>query len=147
MSAWRRIAIEKFPAHRPLVERSESVGMLWTDLWYIFVRAHHEPQDDETIRRVYEFARWCCVASNSADVATSAVCHFYEHLPTSDPVRRDLPKHMTTQEFQEVSEAFKYHLPADEFDSFAREFYERRQQIGQAIFGGASEQKSKGNSR
>jgi hypothetical protein len=147
MSTWRRIASEKLPAHRALVGRSESVGMLWTDLWYIFVGAHSEPQDGETIRGVYEFARWCCVGSDNADVATSAVCHFYEHLPTSDPVRRDLPKHVTTQEFQEMSGAFKYHLSTDEFDSFVREFYERRQRIGQAIFAGASKQKSKGNSR
>jgi hypothetical protein len=121
--------------------------MLWTDLWYVFVVAHDEPQDSETIRGVYDFARWCCAGSNNADVATSAVCHFYEHLPTNETVRRDLPKHMTTQEFQSMSEAFKYHLSPADFDSFVRDFNERRRQIGRTIFGGASKQKSKGGSQ
>lgn len=39
MSAWRRVAIEKLPRHRQLIEHARGVGMLWVDLWLEFVHA------------------------------------------------------------------------------------------------------------
>ena len=129
MSAWRRIAIEKLPQHRELIERSESVGMLWVDLRIIFERAHHEPKDVSTIRAIYEFARWCVADSHSADISTSAVCHFYEHLPQEPLVRHELPKHMTRPEFLGMVEAFKYHLSPEEHEAFVREFLEQRERV------------------
>jgi hypothetical protein len=43
MSAWRRVAAEKLPKQRELIQRSERVGMLWIDLWLRFMDAHQEP--------------------------------------------------------------------------------------------------------
>jgi hypothetical protein len=129
MSAWRRIAIEKFSQHRELVERSESVGMLWVDLWVIFANAHRPPVDEMTIRKVYEFAGWCVAESRSIDIATSAVCHFYEHLPTEALLRRELPKYMSRQDFLGMSEVFKYHLSPKEHAAFVREFLEQKERL------------------
>jgi hypothetical protein len=122
MSDWKQIAIEKIPKHRDLILSSESVGMLWVDLWFRFVDAHHEPVDEETIRGVYEFARWTCKDSGSAEMATSTCCHFYEDLPTEPLVRSQLRRFMTPDEVWGFAEIFKYNLSEDEHRQFIREF-------------------------
>jgi hypothetical protein len=122
MSAWKRIAIEKIPKQRELIERSESVGMLWVDLWLRFIDAHHEPVDEATIRGVYEFAKWTCKDSRSDEMATSTCCHFYEHLPTEPLVRAQLRRFMTREDISGLAEIFKYHLTPDEHREFMREF-------------------------
>ncbi len=122
MSAWRRIAIAKLPKQKDLIAKSESVGMLWVDLWCVFVNAHSEPVDEVTIRGVYEFARWTCAESRDADMATSTCCHFYEHLPLEPKVRERLARFTSRQEILGFSEIFKYHLSAEEHREFMREF-------------------------
>ena len=122
MSAWRRIATEKIPKQRELIQRSESVGMLWVDLWFQFLDAHREPVDEETIRGVYEFAKWTCMESRDAEIATSTCCHFYEDLPTSPLVRERLLRFMTREDVMGLAEVFKYHLTEEEHREFMREF-------------------------
>jgi hypothetical protein len=122
MSAWRRIALEKLPKQRDLIAKSESVGMLWVDLWFVFVDAHSEPVDEATIQGVYEFAKWTCAESHDADMATSTCCHFYEHLPLEPKIRNSLPRFMSRQEVSGLSEIFKYHLREDEHRQFMQEF-------------------------
>ena len=122
VSAWRRIAIEKLPKQEGLIARSESVGMLWVDLWLIFLDAHREPVDDETIRGVYEFAKWTCAESRDAEMATSTCCHFYEDLPMQRLVRERLPRYMAREDVLGLSEIFKYHLSEEEHREFMQEF-------------------------
>ena len=122
MSAWRRVAIEKIPKQKALIAKSDSVGMMWVDLWLVFLDAHREPVDDETIRGVYEFAKWTCAESRDAEMATSTCCHFYESLPTERLVRKRLPRYMSRQEILGFSEIFKYHLSEDEHREFMKEF-------------------------
>ena len=129
MSTWRRIAIEKLPQHRKLIEDSESVGMLWVDLWLKFVDAHRPPVDEATVKATYEFASWCLADSENADIATSTICHFYEHLPTEPLVRRELPKHMTRQDFLGLVQVFDYHLSAEEHERFVSEFLEENERL------------------
>ena len=76
MSAWRRVAIEKIPRYRMLIEHSESIGMLWVDLWCRFVRAHSDPIDEELIGQIYDYASWCA-ASPDPDTRTAGVLSFY----------------------------------------------------------------------
>ena len=122
MSAWRRVAIEKLPKQKDLIAKSESVGMLWDDLWCVFLDAHKEPVDEATIRGVYEFAKWTCAGSRDADMATSTCCHFYEHLPLEPRVRERLSRYMSRQDVLGLSEIFKYHLTSDEHREFMQEF-------------------------
>jgi len=122
MSAWRRIAIEKLPEQRDLIAKSESVGMLWVDLLFVFLKAHEEPVDEATIRGVYEFAKWTLAESRDAEMATSTCCHFYEHLPLEPKVRARLARDMSRQEILGLSEIFKYHLTPDEHREFMQEF-------------------------
>jgi len=122
MSVWRRIAIEKLPKQKDFIASSKNVGMLWIDLWDVFLDAHQEPIDEATIRGVYEFARWTRTESRDADMATSTCCHFYEHLPLKPKVRERLPRFMSRQEISGLSEIFKYHLSEDEHCVFMQEF-------------------------
>ncbi len=122
MSAWRRVAAEKIPKHRQLIQRSESVGILWVDLWFRFLDAHHEPVDEETIHGVYEFAKWTCVEYRDAEMATSTCRHFYEHLPTEPLVLAGLRRFMTREDVMGLAEVFKYHLTEEEHREFMREF-------------------------
>ncbi len=125
MSTWKRIAIEKIPKHRELIEQSKSVGMLWVDLLLRFFEAHREPADEETIRGVYEFAKWTCTDSGSDEMATSTYCHFYESLPNEPLVRERLPRCMARRDFLALADVFKYHLTPDEHREFVRDFLER----------------------
>jgi hypothetical protein len=122
MSAWRRIAIDKLPKQKDLIAKSESVGMLWVDLWCVFLAAHKEPVDEATIRGVYEFAKWTYAESRDAEIATSTCCHFYEHLPLERRVRERLPQYMSRQEILVLSEVFKCHLTPDKHHEFMQEF-------------------------
>lgn len=121
MSAWRRIGIDKIPKYRELIEQSESIGMLWVDLWVRFVDAHRDPIDEMTIQGVYEFARWACEASGNDELTTSTCCHFYEHLPTVSLVRSKIPQYMSRQEILGLSEIFKYHLSENEYHELMKE--------------------------
>ena len=122
MSAWRRIATEKLPKLKGLIANSESVGMLWVDLWLVFVDSHEEPADEDTIRGVYEFARWTCAEANNAEMATSTCCHFYEHLPTEPKVWARLSRYMSREDVLGFSEIFRYHCTPEEHGEFMREF-------------------------
>ncbi len=95
--------------------------MLWVDLWIVFLDAHKEPVDEETIRGVYEFARWTCAESRSDEMATSTCCHFYEHLPSEKLVRERLSLFMSRREVLGLAEVFKYHLTPEEHAKFMQE--------------------------
>ena len=124
MTTWRQIAIQKVPQHRRLIEESESVGMLWVDLWLIFVAAHRPPVDESTVKGIYEFASWCLTDSDSDEICNSTICHFYETLPTEPLVRQELPKHMSREDFIGMKQVFEYHLTAEEHELFMNEFFE-----------------------
>lgn len=126
MSAWREIAIQKVPQHRRLIEESESVGMLWIDLWLRFVDAHRPPVDESTVKGIYDFASWCLSDSADEEIWNATICGFYEQLPTEPLVRRELPKHMSRDDFIGMKEIFEYHLTAEEHELFMNEFPEFR---------------------
>ena len=132
MSTWRRIALEKLPQHRKLIAQSESVGMLWVDLWLRFVDAHRSPFDAATVKGTYEFASWCLAGADNADIATSTICHFYEHLPTEPLVRQELPRYMTREDFLGLKQVFDYHLSPAEHERFVTEFLEEDERLRQS---------------
>jgi hypothetical protein len=95
---------------------------LWIDLLGE-CQAAYEKKDEHLIRRFYEFARWCW-QSPSTDVRTAVACAFYEHLPTTPVLRRDMPRRFGRAAFAELREIFSYHLPGDEWAILEREFLE-----------------------
>jgi hypothetical protein len=128
MSAWRRVAIEKIPGYRKLIEQASNPMQLWTDLRWPFVRAHEAPHNEEFIGQVYDYAAWC-LASNDPNTFTAVVVAFYEDLPRYPEVRSHVAKWLPTEVFSGLEEVFRYHLSDKEHAEFVREFYERRDQI------------------
>ena len=129
MDTWRHIAIQKVPRHRQLIEESESIGMLWIDLWLRFVDAHSPPIDESTVKGIYEFASWCLTDSDNEEICGSTLCSFYEALPTEPLVRRELPKHMSREDFIGMKEIFEYHLTPEEHKLFMNEFFEAEERL------------------
>jgi hypothetical protein len=129
MSAWRRVALERFPKLREEIERSENVSMLWTDLYLRFFRAHEEPVDLEMIRRCYEYAWWCFNESKNPDVTDAVGMGFYENLPTDKLVRQRLAEHLTTEQFEKAAGYICHFLDPEQFNQFREEFKEQRRQV------------------
>ncbi len=122
MSAWKRIALEKLPEYRGLIETADTPMALWIELNSEFERV----SDENLIRRFFEYARWCMQSPGQgnylSDAGTAAVCAFYEHLPRHSGIRRELPRWLTREEFASLREAFRYHLSEQEFSEFEAEF-------------------------
>ena len=74
MSAWRREALQRLPECRQVVESADNPMALWIELLGGCEDAYQK-QDQDLIRRFYDFARWCW-QSPSADVRTAVACAF-----------------------------------------------------------------------
>lgn len=128
MSAWKRVALEKLPEYRHLIETADTPGQLWVRLSDAFLAAY-EPEvlDDGLIRRFFEYARWCCASPGTenylSEAGTAAVYGFYEHLPIHEKIRRDLSRRISQTEFNALEGVFRY-LPSEkEFAAFKIEFF------------------------
>jgi hypothetical protein len=47
---------------------------------------------------------------------------FYEHVPLNRRLRRELPRHMSVEDFLGSKEIFEYVLSEEEYGMFAEEF-------------------------
>ena len=120
MSAWKRQALEYLPECRQVVENSSNPMALWIDLLYE-CEAACENLNEDLIRRFYAFAE-VCWKSSDADLRTAVACAFYEHLPESPGLRRDMPQRFGIAAFNELRGIFFYHLSPEEAAAFEKEF-------------------------
>ncbi|MGZ8920267.1 MAG: DUF7674 family protein [Limisphaerales bacterium] len=131
MSAWRREAIERLPECRRIAEEAENPMALWIELLSSCEEAYANNNED-LIRRFYEFARWCW-KSPSDEVRSAVACAFYEHLPTRPAMRRDMPRRVGRAAFAELREVFGYHLSPEEAAAFEQEFLEAEKKFVKEI--------------
>jgi len=131
MSVWRREALEQLPECRRVIEAADNPMALWIELRGACDDAYAK-QDEDLIRRFYAFARTCW-QSPSADVRTAVACAFYEHLPTTPVLRRDMPRRFGRAAFNELRQVFCYHLSPDEAAAFEREFFTAEQKFVREI--------------
>ncbi|MGZ8939277.1 MAG: DUF7674 family protein [Limisphaerales bacterium] len=131
MSAWRREAIERLPECRRIAEEAENPMALWIELLSACEEAYANNNED-LIRRFYEFARWCW-KSPSDEVRSAVACAFYEHLPTRPAMRRDMPRRVGRAAFAELREVFGYHLSPEEAAAFEQEFLEAEKKFVKEI--------------
>jgi len=68
-----------------------------------------EKQNEDLIRRFYNYAQWCW-QSRIDDVVNSVACAFYEHLPTTPVFRQDMSRRFGPSAFKELKNVFCYHL-------------------------------------
>jgi len=127
MSAWRRQALEQLPECRRIIESADNPMALWIELLGACEDAYQK-QSEDSIRRFYGFARWCW-QSKIDEVVNAVACAFYEHLPTTPVLRRDMPCRFGRAAFKELRDVFCYHLSPDEAATFEREFLEAEQKF------------------
>jgi hypothetical protein len=120
MSAWRRAGIERLPGFRSLIEQATSPMALWIDLWLAFEDAFEEG-NQERIRKILEYARLCW-SSQSDDVVTAVMCGFFEHLPQRADIRKAIPTLISSAEFGQLKEVFRYHGGDSAIDELDRAF-------------------------
>ena len=130
MSAWKRVALEKLPEYRRVIDTAERPMALWRELHLKFEEVYHaDIPDDDLIRRFYEYAAWCLESPGEgrylSDAGTAVVHAFYEHLPQHGVIRRDMPRWLSREDFLGLREAFRYHLSGEQFAAFEAEFLDR----------------------
>lgn len=112
--------MQRLPECRQVIEAAESPMALWIELLGACEEACKK-QEDDLVRRFYDFARWCWQSPNG-DTRTAVTCAFYEHLPTTPVLRRDMPRHLGRAAFGELREVLRYHLSPEEAAGFEQEF-------------------------
>ena len=127
MDEWKRVALEKFPHLRELIEEDKTTTDLWIDLLWNLEDAYKEiPVNGKFIDAVYDYASWSLVESNDDDVQSSALIHFYENLPRFNEIaRNDIPNRMSRENFLGMKEIYKYSLSEEEHAAFMKEMLEK----------------------
>ncbi len=123
--------MEQLPECRRIIQAADNPMALWIDLSCACEDAYKK-QDEDLVRRFYDFARWCW-KSPSDDVRTAVACGFYEHLPTKPVIRRDMPRRFGRGAFMELREVFRYHLSPEDGAAFEREFLEAEKKFVQDV--------------
>jgi hypothetical protein len=86
------------------------------------------PIDDRMLRAVFASARSCWEAPDG-DVSTAVVVAFFEDIVKSPAARADLHRWISQAEFDGLKGPFRYHLSAEEFADFERDFRKRSKQV------------------
>jgi len=107
MSAWRRIALERFPERRHEIEERQSIydllQLLEHDLRAFYRGERNEPNLAE---RVFDFASWCFAPEQSWDLRNAVAVGFYEHLPNIPEGRRDISARLPFETLTELHPLF-----------------------------------------
>ena len=118
MNEWQSIAIQVLPEMQSEIMHAETPMALWTEIIFAFDEAYEQPKNDDFIKRVYQYADWCL----NRDVGEAAEEHlptcvaicFWEHIPTNEAARRDMPHWFTWEDLMANEHFFKHQLTDDE---------------------------------
>ncbi len=132
MSLWRRTAIERLPSLQKEIAAADNPYGVWIELRDEMNRAYgREPVDDDLIAAIYGYGSWCLTGARNADLATAAIVCFYEHLPTDTPIRADVGRWLSVDDFSGMKNVFGYHLNEREVDDFAQEFLAQKKRLAE----------------
>jgi len=89
------------------------------------------------IYRIHDHARWCFsepkTGNIDADVPNAAAVGLVESLPPDRRVSEDLYRWLSAESFDGFENLFRYHLSDAEYQRFATEFLQKKEQfIGQS---------------
>jgi hypothetical protein len=117
--SWGKEAFTRFP---DLIDRFDGVDSpysLWHELTSAFTHAYKEPRNEDLIRRIYEFADWCCsqpeCKSADNDLGTVVCCCFYEHIPESPEALLDMPRWFSRSDVLSMKPVFSYMVGEEGF--------------------------------
>jgi len=124
MSAWRRLALEKWPQYKLEIEMSNDVRDLWIFLNEKFIQAHYVP-DPKLISEIYEYADWCLA---NEDLAQVTLLDFYESLPDDPKVREDMVHWLRWGDLEWLSRIWQYGRTEKEHTQLMQELTERKRE-------------------
>ena len=128
---WKTEAFNRFPElHERLVD-CDTPYLLWFELRDAFHAAYDDsPRDESLIKRVYEYADWCCgqPAGTTAedDLATCVSVSFYEHIPESPAALADMPRWFSLEDVRQMQGTFTYMVGADGFQKILDVYAQRK---------------------
>lgn len=127
MSKWRRIALEKVPLCKKLIEEADNPMSMWIEFLLRLEQAYEaEPPEEKVIQQIFDYAAWCLrysAKSKSYGMATEVTVAFYEHLPTHEKIRRDLRYRVSREDFMFIGSSWNYLLSEKEGEKLEREFF------------------------
>jgi hypothetical protein len=96
MNEWQSVARETLPELQSEIMAAKTPMALWTEIVFAFDEAYDEPKNDDFIQRVYRYADWCLERDMGETAAEHlptcvSIC-FWEHIPTNEAARRDMPR-------------------------------------------------------
>ncbi|MCM2273680.1 MAG: hypothetical protein NDI75_02615 [Candidatus Didemnitutus sp.] len=112
MSRWRKEAFDRLPECRKQLQQEKSPNLFFHELGEVLYQAHLQ-QDEDLIRRIYQYAQWCLEAPRgkdaSDDLLTMVTVSFFEHLPTHREVRKEIGRFLPKSVIEGMREVFLYH--------------------------------------
>ncbi len=122
MSAWKRIATQLFPEHSSGPDAFQKPHMTIYQVFFRLrkdVEKYIQLEDQEGLKRVFEFTEWCFQQRNqNRDVWNAAATAFLEHLADND----------------ENPEIIPLWVKPDIFLDMKSEFMKRRERDGEGKF-------------
>jgi hypothetical protein len=124
MNEWQEMALQMLPELQSEIETAENPMSLWFEIVYAFDEAYVDPKNDDFIERVYGYADWCLFQPQGETAEEHfptcvAIC-FWEHIPTNNAARDDMPRWISYEDLILNEHFFKYSLSDQEFDDLKR---------------------------
>lgn len=120
MNNWRNVARSMLPELHAEITAAEYPMALWVEIVYAFDEAYNEPRNEDFIERVYRYADWSIQQpeGETADehLPTCVAILFWEHIPTYEPARNDMPRWVSFEDLIGNQHFFKYSLSDGEFE-------------------------------
>ena len=118
MARWRKEAFDRLPELRKLLQVEKSPYLFLGEMVGILHQAYLRA-DEDLIRRIYEYAKWCMNAPRgvdaSDDMLTIVAVSFFEDLPQFAEVRRDVGRWFPKEEIQIMKSIFTYHGTEEQY--------------------------------
>ena len=131
MDKWKQEATTRFPEFDETARDAwETPYLCWFDLLTALRNAYHAPRNEDLIRRIYQFAKWCNEQPRGKTAADDlptcvAVC-FYEHLPEDTNTLADMPRWFKWSEVVLMKDIFTYHTGEEGFRNIEKSFARAR---------------------
>ena len=132
MEAWLEEASKQFPELLDsMTDPNLGIVGLWIELFNMLQRAYDgQTTDDDLIRRIYHFAAWCFQQPQTIEAGTdpssAAALGLIEDIPLDSRVSSDLYRWMSEDSFRGFENLFRYHLDADQFQNFSKDFFDKK---------------------
>ena len=120
MNNWQNVAVSMLPELQARIEEAETPMSLWCEIVHAFDEAYDEPRNDDFIERVYRYADWSLQQPEGQTAAehlpTCVVICFWEHLPTYETARNDMPRWISFEDLIANQQVFRHSLSDREFE-------------------------------